>query len=874
MKRMRHTGDPTVATAFRRLRLALALTLAGLWAERLARAFWPLVSVLMATFAALMLGAHRASLAPEVIWAAIAATSVLSLVAAFWGVRHLRPPRQDEALDRLDRTLPGRPITALGDTQAVGAGDTASRVVWRAHIGRMTRAVTSVRAVRPDPRLAPRDPLGLRLMALALLMTALIFGSLGRIGGLSDILPGAPASALAAGPSWEGWVEPPAYTGKPALYLGDLTAVKLTVPEGTRFTIRLYGELGALGVTETISGSEPGHGGESEPLTVFSFEAAQDGQLAIDGPGGKTWAVNVVTDSAPSVEGLGKLEWAAEGHMRQRFRASDDHGVDAGQAVIALDTAALDRRYGLAAEPEPRADFVLDLPLPFTGDRRDFQDDLAEDLSQHPWARLPVTMTLAVTDARGQEGASQPSHVVLPGRRFFDPLAKAVIEGRRDLLWTRDNGPRLAQVLRAVTHLPDDFMRDETVYLKLRTAIRRLEQDLAADRFDGPTRDALAQVLWDLAMEIEFGNLADAKARLERAQDRLSEAIKNGASDEEIAALMEEMRRAMEDYMRQLAQKQGQDGQQNRQAGNQQMQQLSGQDLQDMLDRLQELMQQGRMAEAEQLLDQLRRMMENMQVTRGQGQNGQQSPGEQSMEELAETLRQQQGLSDEAFRDLQEQFNRGATRGENPDNTGRDGGLGRGQSHQPGQGGPGQGQQGGQEGQPGQGAQGGGHGAQAQSLARRQGALRDELARQRGNLPGAGTEAGDAAREALGRAGDAMDRAEDNLRQNDLAAALDNQSEAIEALREGMRNLGEALARQQPNGQGQQFSDTNPSGQADPLGREQGANGRLGTDENLLQGDDVYRRARDLLDEIRRRSGDQSRPDAELEYLMRLLDRF
>jgi hypothetical protein len=58
------------------------------------------------------------------------------------------------------------------------------------------------------------------------------------------------------------------------------------------------------------------------------------------------------------------------------------------------------------------------------------------------------------------------------------------------------------------------------------------------------------------------------------------------------------------------------------------------------------------------------------------------------------------------------------------------------------------------------------------------------------------------------------------------------------------------------------------------LGREPGANGRIGTDEQLLQGDDVYRRARELLDEIRRRSSDQTRPDQELDYLKRLLDRF
>jgi hypothetical protein len=41
-----------------------------------------------------------------------------------------------------------------------------------------------------------------------------------------------------------------------------------------------------------------------------------------------------------------------------------------------------------------------------------------------------------------------------------------------------------------------------------------------------------------------------------------------------------------------------------------------------------------------------------------------------------------------------------------------------------------------------------------------------------------------------------------------------------------------------------------------------------------LQGEDVYRRARELLDEIRKRSGEGARPDAELDYLRRLLDRF
>jgi hypothetical protein len=268
-------------------------------------------------------------------------------------------------------------------------------------------------------------------------------------------------------------------------------------------------------------------------------------------------------------------------------------------------------------------------------------------------------------------------------------------------------------------------------------------------------------------------------------------------------------------------------------------------------------------------------MMENMQVTEGQQGQGE---GQQALEGLSDTLRQQQGLSDETFGDLQQQFNPdgqqpGQQPGTAPGQQGEQGQL-PGQGGQQGEGqqqGNGQGQ--GQNGQttPGQGSRPGSE----QSLADRQQALRDELNRQSRNLPGAGTAEGDAAREALGRAGRAMDNAEDALRQDDLAGALDNQAEAIEALRDGMRNLGEALAQQQQQGQqGDTTGSAENSGQRDPLGRDPGANGRIGTDEQLLQGDDVYRRARELLDEIRRRSSDQQRPDQELNYLKRLLERF
>ncbi len=120
-----------------------------------------------------------------------------------------------------------------------------------------------------------------------------------------------------------------------------------------------------------------------------------------------------------------------------------------------------------------------------------------------------------------------------------------------------------------------------------------------------------------------------------------------------------------------------------------------------------------------------------------------------------------------------------------------------------------------------------------------------------------------------------MGGAEEALREDDLAGALDQQSKAMEALREGMRNLGEAMAQQQGQGQqGDALGQAQQNAQRDPLGRALGSQGRIGTDEQLLQGEDVYRRAQELLDEIRRRSGEQSRPEVERDYLRRLLDRF
>ncbi|SEP78583.1 TIGR02302 family protein [Thalassovita taeanensis] len=838
----------------KQVRRPLRLTWAGMIAERITRAFWPVWSVLIAALALLMLGVQD-HLPVEAVWATAVFFAVAVVWAAVRGVVRFRWPRRAEALARLDATLPGRPLQAVLDAQATGAGDADTVALWRAHQARMAARARGAQAVGPDLRVASRDPYALRYVAVLGLAVALLFSSFGRVGSVAGLSPG--GAALAQGPTWEGWIEPPSYTGLPVLYLADQGEV-LALPQGSRITLRFYGEVGALTLAETVSGRI----GEVPPASdpAQDFTVAQGGKLAINGVGGRSWQVAIQPDRVPDVVVSGTPEVTFEGQMSLPFTASDDYAVMSGNVRISLDMEALDRRYGLALEPEPRAPIELALPMPIAGSRATFTEALIEDFSQHPWAHLPVIFELSVRDAAAQEGVGMPAPMALPARRFFDPLAAAVIEQRRDLLWSRANAPRVAQVLRAISWRPEEgLFRSETSYLKLRVILRRLEA-FTAYGLSEAQRDEIAQALWDLALVLEDGDIGDALERMQRAQDRLSEAMKNGASEEEIAELMQELRDATQDYLRQLSRQAQQDQQDEERdsAQNDNAMQMDMNDLQRMMDRIQELMEQGRMAEAQQALQELQQLMENMRVTQGGGE-GQKSPGAQAMEELSETLRDQQGLSDRAFRDLQEQFNPGANAGENQGNEGRNGGQGRGQSHE----GQGDGQ-----------AQGEGQGQAG--LADQQQALRDQLNRQRGQLPGADTEGGEAAREALERADRAMNGAEEALRQDNLAEAIDQQSEAMEAMRDGMRSLGEAMAeaeRARRGGQGDAQGNASAE-QRDPLGRTPGSGGAVGSEDSQLQGEDVYRRARELLDEIRRRSGEGQRSDEERDYLRRLLDRF
>ncbi|HET9069126.1 MAG TPA: TIGR02302 family protein [Amaricoccus sp.] len=838
----RATGarDP-LARVVRRSRAAMAL-------ESFVRAFWPLGSVLALAWAALAFGLAEITTRAQMT-AALGLVGVILIGLFIRGLRRFRWPGAAEARARIDATLPGRPLAALSDEPALGRDDPAAQGVWAAHLARMRRIAASARPVAADLRLAAHDPWAIRLVALVALLAAAVFARDRGIEAVSAALAPAPGTAVVAGPSFEGWAEPPAYTGRPTLYLPEVAGgAPVAVPEGTEVTIRAYGDPERFAVEETVSGGPPAAIAEAAPgIGLARFSVATSGEVALERAGREigAWSFTAEPDLAPEIRLAGPVEVAPSGETRLPWEGKDDHGITGAEAEIALDLPRVERRYGLATPPTDRPPLVAELPMPLTGGSQDVSDTLVEDFSKHPFAGLPVTVTLRAEDAKGQAVASAPEAAVLPMRRFYDPMARALVEQRRDLLWSPGNARRVTQVLRAVANHPEEAFDSPRAYLVVRAATRRLAEAEKAGTA-AAVQDEVAEALWQAAVQIEDGNLGDARERLAKARERLQQALREGAPDEEVARLMDELRQATRDYMDEMARDAIQNGDMQ-QAEIPPGQTMTQDQIQELMDRIQELSEQGRKAEAEALLEMLQQMLDNMQMMMGQqgggpGENGQ---GQQSMQGLADALREQQGLADESFQQLQRQFQRG--RG------------GQGQSGQPGE----------RDGQGGQAQEG-----DAGSLAERQEALRrltEELER---GLPGA---AGEAAREALREAERNMGEAAEGLRDGDAAGALDRQADAIDSLREGMRQMGEDLRRAEGTGEGEQGqlegSATAENGR-DPLGRPTGGQGGIGTAETMVPEADSAARARALLDEIRRRVGEQMRPKIELDYLQRLLDLF
>lgn len=854
---------------------------------------WPLVlslGCLLALFLVLSWFGVFAAM-PFLLRAVVLLALLTAAGYAFYRNRSIHWPTSAETDARIEASsrLSHQPLRAQGDTLPANA-DPFALALFQEHKRRMAEKLRHLSGGTVRTQTERLDPYGLRAIVLLLFVTAFAY-SFGPGGGrIGDAFVIPRDTIQIAERRVDAWVTPPAYTGRAPIFLagpsveGDPVDGPITVPEGSALSVRVSDASGIdfsfsptrdeaevmrvlpsekggpQGAAEgQASGTETNTASNNtEPSGPASYELAltESGTASLSSTllSYGDWEIEVTPDEDPVIEFTAPPSEAERGGgLELAYRVEDDYGVKSAKAEIAVvdDQVAKDAR-PLFAPPE----ILLALPR---RSQNGSEARTSANLLESPYAGADVELTLNATDAAGQVGRSEPATMTLPERRFSNPLARAVVEQRRILALDANSVPRVLQMLDAVTLRGDTFIQNAADYLALKAARSRI-----ASAYDDEGLISSVDFLWEIALGIEDGNLSLAEQRLRDAREQLSEALENGASDEEIEQLMQELREAMQEYLQEYARAmENQPPQSQQQMG--EMQELRQQDLDRMLDQIEDLAKSGSKDAAQQLLSELQQMMDSLQAMRpGEQQQQQgQSQMQEQMNRMGELLQEQQRLMDETY-----DLGRRQYRQQQQENQQRMPGEPR-ENGQPQQGGePQQGEEMSRE----------ELAEMMEELQKRQGALQEQLEALQQELGEQGLEPSD----DLGEAGEAMGEAEGALGEGNDGRAVGEQGRAMEAMRRGaqdmMNQMQQAQGQGQPgegpggqNGPGMQGQQQQQSGR-DPLGRQRQTQGpQFGQDVGVPDEIDAQR-AREILEEIRDRLGDQLSPELERRYLERLLE--
>ncbi len=857
------------------------------------------------------------------------------IVAILIGLKVWHAPTDDDARDLIDSAIEGRPLSVWADRPA--KVDVLGWKLWQEHRDRMAALAAKVGRLDVSPHWKQADPLYLRLVAPTLVIIAGVVANTAAPERMArGLFPDIGALFGAHTLQIEAWITPPAYTGSAPFLLTRGESAR--APEGSEVTIRVIGpgrpQIGVLPVKGQAATLQPeasiGNAYEArvvvkEPLRItvnFWGERA-------------SFPFTVADDLSPTVAFVEPPKLGDGDRTEFKYKATDDYGVDKlALIVMRTDTP----KEAGAIEDAVIIDTVTLSP-------KEEEGNYSQDLVRHRWAGMDLMVKLRATDAAGQTAESEAVPYHLPDKIFLQPLARVAQEARATLLrnweeyripegednftsvpgrgydaiaaaaasrlrWAPEGVKRSVMMIDAITFRPEDYFQDPVLFLGFRNA--RSIIDASHDR---PEAESAETVLWDVALRAEYGSLADATAALEAARRALEEALRRGASEEEIKRLMDMYEQAIENYLaaqmadaiRNGRMSQG-DGQQMQGQGGQQM--MGDDELTKMLQALRDLAETGARDQARQLLSDMQQLldrMQNMQIQMGRGggntqqQDGpmnralnralqdtnramndqrdlndqteeaqRQGQGAQKGQELADQQRQLRERLEQQMRSGGGQPQQQGQQGQQGQQPGQGQQQGQGQQGQQGQGQqPGQGQQQGQGGQQGnqsgqQPGQGGPQG-QGQQNADRGGP---------GGAPGRPGVQGDGrygqenqrTRQLLGNAIEMQRRAEEALRRGDFAAAKEAQQQAMSALQDRSSELARLNDENDPDAK-------EARDERDILGRLN--NGDSGYGDSVKIPEEMDRqKAREILDEIRRRAGNRALTREELEYLNRLLERF
>ncbi len=731
-------------------------------------------------------------------------------------ILYFRFPKQnalDIAIEKQSSAARGT-ISLLNDELA-NPQKRNSRDLWHHAKNKILRAVPNLKSPRPRHIISRNDPLALRLIAMLIFIAGLLVSGSNAANKISNgIMPISVSSVISQGRDTSIWIKPPEYTQIEQTHItGNIAPDQvLNIAKGSKIRVRIHSLLGKNIPPIFYNGdikAEMTYMGEG----LYGIETVIENASSITVKQGIITRLsldyNFIEDRPPEIY-FAKTPYEIMENAKTRFNlvVKDDYGAKELHMSMNINEMVEDLPLGTYYE---QSRLIMSKP------NTEFKISPIYDLTWHTWAGLPVTFEYIVTDHSEQKTTLGEIELILPEREFKHPMAKAIIAMRKHLAWDyNDSFIDISRNLEILLSAPDYFQNDKTIYLALRSASSRL---LYSDGYEGQSRIktalAVIDLLWNIAIVIEDGDLSQAMRELRIAQRNLENATNDpNSTDKEISDLMDRLRDKMANYfteMQREAQKNMGNGDNFPQPTADDFGQIiSPNALSSLMEQIESALKSGDTEKANELMAQLQRMMEMLDPSMSSQLPKDMQAMREGVNELQELIDGQKNLLAQT---LEQAINAAII--DTSQNK-----------------------------------------VEQEALRYILGQLMLDISEKLDEIP-----------ETMGLAEQEMRMSENTLGNNEPIQSIPHQEQAIKHLKSAKQELSAQYKSRMKQMVGIGF---NAARKLDPLGRD------YSNQSNDVKIPDEAQKQRldEVLKTLRDRSGDRSRPDEELDYLRRLLRQF
>ncbi|PZP55803.1 MAG: hypothetical protein DI586_05745 [Micavibrio aeruginosavorus] len=565
----------------------------------------------IAAFICLFLAGYASYFATTIFWLG-------ALALSLWGVRKFSLPKRKQIIHRVELSsrLKHRPLSGLDDIPSTnGNGE-----FWHLEKNRQKDLLKNLRHSKPDLELSRRDPYALRIGFILILACAFFIAPSASLQNIKDglLLPEQTGEKEIDRPFAQLRITPPSYAGMAPTILNQSSGQALTVLAGSKISAEVNASFTRpilkMG-KENIYFSQK----KDSDSWIIEHDMVPADKISITTLGIPRFRQDIkwTEDTAPMIGWNGDIKILPTGEMKIPLKIADDFGIKKLTLRGILAPMQAPPYFGSAIAIEKKMNISI-------------RHSAAEintvfDTTGHPWAGRKVSLMIEAEDYAGNISETAPLDFELPTRDFRNPVSTRLSFLRDNLLNLRGNARDIASSVEEILYRPDIYGWDNMMTLGLRSIDSRLAYSQSKDSLE-----SVAAMMWQLALRMEDGNIAETQTSLKEALDNLQEALQRNADKTEIAELMQKMQQALVHHLQTLAQKMTQDGPNPQQpASNQNMnlgdlekfmqdlqRQMMGNDKQGAMDKLNQLQQLAEMlgsSAAQGIPKDMQQMMENLQ---------------------------------------------------------------------------------------------------------------------------------------------------------------------------------------------------------------------------------------------------------------------